>query len=379
MLGFRGSFLGFTLGGIHSSILGITRVVNDKSQEELFPMIKNKKIYLPGAKETYFYNSIYDTRQFTIDFAFDKITEQQLILLKKLACTTKPLSLIFDERPYKIYTVKIQNDLSLKFIPFSNNGVRYYSGSGLITLTSLFPYAQSRYEYIEDFNANNIIEWRTQADFEKGINDILHPGSLMYETNNVEWVDSKEFASFLISDEDFDKYFNELNEGSYKNEATVLEKPGYMTLVEEFGSDPSYCNLEEWKTASRIPNKGLYEKYSLQGDKFISTLFNAGDFDTPVEFIFHFYNSLGKQIEISNGEQTISIQIPQQKGLEDEYFGINTKDFQVMGYNKDLKPTKNYYNEFLLKRGFFLLQRGTNQLSFKGEVPIKNRFKYLYF
>ena len=60
MLGLRGSFLGFTYNGIHSSIYGITRTINGKYMDKkTLPELKDTTIEIPNGDGQYYYGSVY--------------------------------------------------------------------------------------------------------------------------------------------------------------------------------------------------------------------------------------------------------------------------------------------------------------------------------
>jgi hypothetical protein len=76
MLGLRGSFLGFTYNGIHSSVLGITRTINgSRFSKNLTPELKNVTIEKPKNNGQYWYGATYSQRNFQVSFAFEEITE----------------------------------------------------------------------------------------------------------------------------------------------------------------------------------------------------------------------------------------------------------------------------------------------------------------
>ena len=103
-----GDFLGFTFGGVHSSDLGITRVSGgDRYDEELHPEIKDRTAEVAGLDGDYYFVTNYGVKKFTIDIAFDSLTEVQFRNLRRAFNTKTPQDLIFDERPYKKYTAKI--------------------------------------------------------------------------------------------------------------------------------------------------------------------------------------------------------------------------------------------------------------------------------
>ena len=174
-----GDFLGFTFGGIHSSELGITRVSGgDRYEEELFPQMRDRTAEVPGVNGEYYFGSDYGTKSFTINIAFDSLTEYQLKRLRQIFGTTEIRELIFDEVPYKRYMVKAENPIELSYICFEEpkrasttiTGIRYkngnsysrshtvkrqtegleriYKGEGTISLIAYFPFAKSAFKEI---------------------------------------------------------------------------------------------------------------------------------------------------------------------------------------------------------------------------------------
>lgn len=137
-------FLGFTFNGKHSYLdLGVIRIINDRIQTQLSPDISDLTAESAGSDGMYFFGSYHKSRKFTVDFAFDNLTETQLRDWKKF-CSYKDLSdLIFDEEPYKVYTAKITGAPILKTIPFEDNGERVYKGEGTLEFTCYWPYAHT--------------------------------------------------------------------------------------------------------------------------------------------------------------------------------------------------------------------------------------------
>ena len=114
-----GDFLGFTFGGVHSSDLGITRVSGgDRYDEALHPEIKDRTAEVPGVNGQYYFGSDFGTRSFDLELAFDHLTETQFRKLRQVFGTKDIKQLIFDERPYKYYMVKIESPIELSYICF---------------------------------------------------------------------------------------------------------------------------------------------------------------------------------------------------------------------------------------------------------------------
>lgn len=182
-----GDFLGFTFGGVHSSDLGITRVSGgDRYDEQLHPEIKDRTAEVPGVNGEYYFGSDFGSRSFDIEIAFDHLTEKQFKELRKTFGTKHIQKLIFDERPYKYYMVKLESPVELSYVCFDEpnynwrkiqaeyntyvQGIqgdfeykeydgttqRIYKGEGKITFKSYFPFAKSNFKVLPEVGSE---EW----------------------------------------------------------------------------------------------------------------------------------------------------------------------------------------------------------------------------
>lgn len=157
----RGDFLGFTIGNTHSSELGIVRVSDgSRYKEDYIPNFNDVTATVPGKDGAYYFGSNYTQRTFTIKFAFDNLTDSQLRKLRQILGKKEPQDLIFDETPYKIYTVKANGQPNLSYVGFDDEESRVYKGEGEVNFIAYYPFARSRYKYLEDYNNANIPEWR---------------------------------------------------------------------------------------------------------------------------------------------------------------------------------------------------------------------------
>lgn len=139
---FQGDFLGFTLGEIHSSQLNITRVSSsDRYTDILLPNFKDVTQEVPGGDGTYFWNSYYSTKPFTLDFAYDDLRDEDLRSLRQAFGFKGVQPLIFDEFPYKKYMVKVASPPQFKYICFDHQDVRLYKGEGAVQLVAYYPFA----------------------------------------------------------------------------------------------------------------------------------------------------------------------------------------------------------------------------------------------
>lgn len=117
-------FTGFKFGSwsSHDELTGQVTVVRvssgDRYEEELQPEIKDKTAEVPGVDGEYYFGSDYGARSFNIDIAFDSLTEEQFRQLRRAFGTKQIKRLIFDERPYKYYLVKLENPIELSYVCF---------------------------------------------------------------------------------------------------------------------------------------------------------------------------------------------------------------------------------------------------------------------
>lgn len=165
--GLFGDFIGFTFNGVHSSTLGITRVSNgSRYVEDLLPSYQDKVVEAPGTDETFYFGSYYKQKIININFAFDNLNESQIRIIKQLFGDKELHELWFDETPYKAYNVKVTGNPQLKYICFNIKEENYqpkriYRGEGTVNFIAYYPFAHSRYNYIDDFEQSygNLNEW----------------------------------------------------------------------------------------------------------------------------------------------------------------------------------------------------------------------------
>ena len=115
----KGDFIGFWIDDIHSSELGIIRTSDgSRFNENLLPTIQDKTVQVPGGDGFYYFGSYYTQRSFNIPIAFDNMEESQFRRLKQIIGNKKMVKLVFDEAPYKYYSVKSTGSSTLKYICF---------------------------------------------------------------------------------------------------------------------------------------------------------------------------------------------------------------------------------------------------------------------
>lgn len=138
-------FLGFTFNGLHSFYdLNVYRTSGGKLYEEkLSPEITDITAQNTSTGQFYF-GSVHKSQKFLISFAFDNLTEAQLRKWKQFCAGLELGDLIFDEKPYKVYSAKITGKPALNYISFNDeSGKRIYKGEGTLEFTAYWPYAHT--------------------------------------------------------------------------------------------------------------------------------------------------------------------------------------------------------------------------------------------
>jgi hypothetical protein len=143
-------FIHFRFGNYHSKDLNliVTSSSNFYSQD-LLPSNTDTTTDISGSNGKYYFGSIFSTREFTLNLAFDSITEDNLRLISQIFGNDKPQDLVFDERPYKTYKAKIKSKPTFKYVCFLNqDGERVYKGTGTLNMVCYSPFAYCFNKYI---------------------------------------------------------------------------------------------------------------------------------------------------------------------------------------------------------------------------------------
>ena len=135
--------LGFTYNDVHSESFGILRVINgDRHKEDLLPEMTDITVSLEGADGMIYYGRNYKKRDFTINFAFNNMTEDQKRGMQQWLMADGIHDLKFDERPDVVYSAKITGKATLSFIPFESSEGTIYKGEGTIIFTCYYPFGR---------------------------------------------------------------------------------------------------------------------------------------------------------------------------------------------------------------------------------------------
>ena len=144
-----GDFIGFTYNNIHSSELGIYRTSNgNRYDDNITATMNDKVVEVPGGDGQYYFGTTFTNKKFNISFAFNDLTEGQILVIKNTFCGDGIHDLIFDEAPYKVWSAKVTGSAVLKHLCFNEQNedgqtVRKYRGEGSIEFTCYYPYAHT--------------------------------------------------------------------------------------------------------------------------------------------------------------------------------------------------------------------------------------------
>ena len=250
----KGDFIGFSFNEHRSESLGIVRVSDgSRYNEDLVPTTQDKTVQVPGGDGFYYFGSDYTQRQFSINIAFDELTEKQFRELQQIFGTKELGKLVFDERPYKYYMVKSSKP-QLKYICFGKDGERIYKGEGTLTFTAYYPFAKSVFKFLNEYNDKNKDEWKEASGMkaEKGTYDTVSDnGSIsVYNAGDLETdfilkfdlpVDNTSISDIKItlSKENVGKVeaFLDLKGFSKKNTDTGFQINTKTNLIEGFNAE----------------------------------------------------------------------------------------------------------------------------------------------
>lgn len=351
-----GSFLGFSFNGIHSSTLGIVRVSSsNRYEEKLLPEFSSTTADRPNNDGQYVWGSNAIKRTINVNFAFVALSAADLHTLYDTFSGKQIAPLIFDESPYKVYSAKCTGQGTIKHVVGGTSGNLLYSGEGALTFTCYFPYALSRFQFIEDYTAGSIPEWG-EGD------DGFYPAMLYYDL-------SPSCNAFLIGSD-----FAWVN-SALVSEVTAMWDSSMNSGITVATTESSNSNLSEWKDVSGIPSKGRYGVYD------ISTaavpLFNAGDIPMPTQWWFLASDLLSTELELTLNAATLLKLNSLKEASGDKYIMIDMLRNVILGYNEQLQSTGAVFTGLIKEGNYFLLPKGETLIGSNVE-PYRVDWNYLY-
>ena len=282
-------FTGFWFNGHHSSEFGLTRVSEGtRYNENLLADFKDTTQTVPGRDGTLYWDSYYTQKKFLIKVAFDNMTEEQLLSLRKWLDTKNFGELIFDESPYKAYRCKTQSSPQLQYICFdeeinerpgsniihnhefnlttsgSTNNIgpmqRIYKGEGTITFVCYDGYARGLASTIDDIyqvgqGLNVKLGYSTPNEFLYMMQSMLVTGAMQKNTDS--WVYNPETRRGFYGDIVFYNYT--INEIKANLENQIANFKPYV-----LGNTTFYCDSKSYNNMISLDAAWSSNPYSNQ-------------------------------------------------------------------------------------------------------------------
>ena len=248
---------------IHSSDLNILRVSDgSRYSENLLPTMKDQTAEIPGGDGMYWWKTNNTQRNFTVNIAFDSVTESNRRKIMKLFDGRNLGYLVFDEMPFKRYTVKSTGTPNIKFICFEENEQRIYKGEGTLTFVAYYPYAISVEKYLDNFVGNryaNKSKWAAASGMKttQGSYDGTGTSVTVYNAGDIECPIKLFFNS------------GNLSSVSMGNDYGMLFTPFSLENGDTKFCIDSSTHLIEGYNDNNQKTGNLYNKYIKSGDFFL--------------------------------------------------------------------------------------------------------------
>lgn len=285
---FKGYFLGFEFNGVHSSDLEIVRI-NQGSRAELplTPSFQDQTLSIPGRDGLIYFNTQIQQYTFNLNFAYDNLSEERIRKIREVFRAGVVGKLIFDELPYKEYTVKVSAQPKLDYLVFNetrNGGSsRTYKGEGTISFVAYYPYAKSRFKNASEYGQGNIKDRRNKQDLKEG--------------TEYEWLESAGFKEI----EGVDTYTTTEQGGARMivYNGGDYETPFEFSMGVQAGN---YYGIDCRQEDSNIDGKRIYFKATKSGTLLFNTeyhtVFINGELDNSQVVAGHFF-------KLPKGESTL--------------------------------------------------------------------------
>ena len=361
-------FIGFSFDGVHSSYLGLKRVSDGQFyNEQLQPNFENKLKTITGMDGQLYFGANYSEKEFKIKVAFDSVTEKQFRQITALFSTKKICNLIFDERPYKMYKVRLTAPIELSYVCFdepqktigeARDGIR-------IIKREEVPIEEGSEETVTEITRETVYPYVYEYDeSDKIITERIYKGE----------------GEISLT------CFSPMAQAPFKTlDDYTKPRLSYDILTEAVDSNfvTAYDNVDEWKEASGILSKEMYSNNNI--DRPVSppvgpehtnyniwiNVFNPGDIDSPFILYLpyhtngveqfgtfgpdhgtavHLYVNTFDTMEIA--PFTASASLTEETGVL-----INSKNHLIEGvhYNVDTDTwatTGNLYNNYIIAGDF---------------------------
>ena len=263
-------FFGFQFNGVHTSDLNIVRVSDgSRYSENLSPVFQDKTAQMTGSDGTLYWESFYTNKPWAIQVAFDELSEMQYRRLRQVFNGKTMGELIFDELPFKAYTVKVQSTPQFKTICFdTSDGARVYKGEGTINFIAYYPYARSVHKFLNEFNDDeydNKAQWAAASGMKSTRASYDGTGTTIYLYNAGD-IETDWQAFYPINSSGSALTSISLNSGI--DGQMVFSSISRKKTNDAYIRINSRTNLIEGCDSSKIPTGSLYNEFLVAGDFF---------------------------------------------------------------------------------------------------------------
>lgn len=135
-----GDFNSLDFGANHAKIYRTSE--GDRYNINLTPSLQDKTAEVPGGDGMYYFGTTHKQKDFSVNYAFDRLRQEDIQELKKAFSGKEIKELCFSEQPDRIYMAKVTGQASIKTLAFAENGEDIYKGEGTIQFTAYWPYAR---------------------------------------------------------------------------------------------------------------------------------------------------------------------------------------------------------------------------------------------
>lgn len=308
-------FIGFTFGEHYFRDIHVLHVSDgSRYNDNLAPTMQDKTVQVPGGHGTYYFGSYYTQRTFSVQVAYDSITEQDIRTLRQMT-NWGVQKLTFDEQPYKTYMAKLSGTPQLKYICFDDGETdRVYKGEGTLQFTCFEPFAHC--------------------------------------------VEGQKFKEYWMSMETV---------------TTTIPIPDTDPIQYQTIERRKYPNAEEWLPASKIKPQGSYDAWSSNA----IPCYNPGDLEADFYLYINFSNGTISNFTISMNNKQLNIDTITKKD-NDALIRINSKNHLIEGGTGTADSfvlSGNIYNEYITSGDFFKIPLGDSTLSAPQSII---KYDYLY-
>lgn len=142
------SYIDFWFNGKHAREFKLYRVSDgNRYNANLTSSINDTTIDIPGRDGQLWFYAKYQPRKFTINYAFDSLTDSDVRAIRRWLNKDAYGDLIFTEAPSRAYSVKVTSQPTFNFVPFntydSSGEQNLYRGEGKIEFTAYYPFAHT--------------------------------------------------------------------------------------------------------------------------------------------------------------------------------------------------------------------------------------------